>query len=178
LRQLLAREPRLSIIVAMGGAPTLNGPPVGVGLVFDVSMWPLAIITMPPVTTPADIAYMQACYERIFAAPTRHALIVDTTTIVRVPDAALRKQLKAFEDSRRDAARAKNIGSAVILQNAIVRGAYTALRWISPQPAPNKAFGTMEEAARWCVAGIEAEGLTVPVPAYRLAGLADTAAAG
>jgi hypothetical protein len=162
----------------MGQAPKLGGPPIGVGLVFDVSMWPLAVITMPPVTTPADILYMQECYEHVFAAPTRHALIVDTTTIVRVPDAALRRELKAFEDSRRTAAREKNIGSAVVLANALVRGAYTALRWISPQPAPNKAFATVREAAEWCVQGIENDGQVVPIAAYRLAGLADKIAAG
>jgi hypothetical protein len=141
-------------------------------------MWPLAVITMPPVMTRADIAYMQECYEHVFAAPTRHALIVDATTIVRVPDAALRRELKGFEDSRRQVAQQKNIGSAIIIQNALVRGAYTALRWISPQPAPNKAFATMQDAARWCVQGIEDDGQVVPVAAYRLAGLADKAAVG
>jgi hypothetical protein len=162
----------------MGEAPRLGGPPVGVGLVFDVSMWPLAVITMPPVTTPADIQYMQECYEHVFSAPTRHALIVDATTIIRVPDAALRRQIKSFEDSRRPAAREKNIGSAIVIQNALVRGAYTALRWISPQPAPNKAFATMQDAAKWCVEGIEDDGQIVPIAAYRLAGLADRIAVG
>jgi hypothetical protein len=162
----------------MGDWPRLQGPPVGVGLRFDVSMWPLAIITMPPVTTEADIAYMKECYEHVFAAPTRHALIVDTTTIVRVPDAALRRKVKAFEDSTRKAAAEKNIGSAVIIQNAIVRGAYTALRWMSPQPAPNRAFADIVDAARWCIRGIEEDGQVVPVAAYRLAGLNDHAAVG
>lgn len=162
----------------MGEGPRLAGPPIGVGLRFDVSMWPLAVITMPPVTAPADIEYMQECYERIFSWPKKHALIVDTTPIVRVPDAGLRRDIKKFEDSRRDAARAKNIGSAVIIQNALVRGAYTALRWMSPQPAPNKAFATMQDAARWCIHGIENDGQIVPVSAYRLAGLTDRAAVG
>lgn len=162
----------------MGEVPRLDGPPLGVGLTFDVSMWPLAVITMPPVTTRADIAYMQQCYEHVFAAPTRHALIVDATTIVRVPDAALRREIKSFEDSRRTAAREKNIGSAVVIQNALVRGAYTALRWISPQPAPNKAFATLKDAAEWCVRGIEDDGQVVPIAAYRLAGLADRIAVG
>lgn len=162
----------------MGEALKLSAPPPGVGLSFDVSMWPLVLITMPPVTTTADIAYMQACYEHVFAAPARHALIVDSTTIVRVPDATLRRQMKAFEDSRRPIIARKNIGSAIIIQSPIVRGAYTALRWISPQPAPNKAFATMEEAARWCIQGIEDDGQIVSVAAYRLAGMGDSAAAG
>ena len=156
----------------------MGPPPEGVELVFDVSMWPLAIITMPPVTTIEDITYMQACYEHLFAAPDRHALIVDSTKIVRVPDAAMRRDLKAFEDSRRDEARAKNIGSAVVIQNALVRGAYTALRWISPQPAPNKAFGTVREAARWCIEGIESEGQVVPLAAYQLADMIQESVAG
>jgi hypothetical protein len=150
----------------MGGTPS------------DVSIWPLAEISMPPVMTEADIRYMQDCYEQVFAAPTRHALIVDTTTFVRVPDATQRKQMKAFEDSRRQIIREKNIGSAIIIQSAVVRGAYTALRWISPQPAPNRAFPNLREAAGWCVQGIEADGQIVPVAAYTLAGLAEQASTG
>ena len=149
----------------------ISGPPAGVGLTFDVSMWPLAVITMPPVTTPEDIEYMQRCYEHVFAAPVRHALLVDTTSIVRVPDATLRRQMKSFEDSRRPIISQKNIGSAIIIQNAIVRGGYTALRWISAQPAPNKAFANVGDAARWCIEGIEADGQEVPAGAYILAGM-------
>jgi len=162
----------------MGEALRVSGPPVGVGLGFDVSMWPLVVITMPPVTTPDDIEYMQRCYEHVFTSPVRHALIVDTASIVRVPDATLRRQMKAFEDSRRPIIRQKNIGSAIIIQNTVVRGAYTALRWISPQPAPNKAFPTVEAAARWCVQGIEEDGQIVPIAAYTLAGLAGNTAVG
>ena len=96
----------------MGEALRVSGPPVGVGLGFDVSMWPLVVITMPPVTTPDDIEYMQRCYEHVFTSPVRHALIVDTTSIVRVPDATLRRQMKAFEDSRRPIIRQKNAARA------------------------------------------------------------------
>lgn len=162
----------------MGEVPNIGAPPAGVGLGFNVSMWPLTVITMPPVTAAADIEYMQTCYEQVFAAPARHALIVDATTIVRVPDATLRKQMKAFEDSRRPIIREKNIGSAIIIQSAVVRGAYTALRWISPQPAPNRAFASLREAAEWCVQGIEEDGQIVPIAAYKLAGLAEHASTG
>ena len=126
---------------------------------------------MPPVMHVDDIVYLQESYEHVFAAPNRHALIVDTTTIETIPDATLRRRMKEFEDGRRPIIRDKNIGSAIVLSNALVRGAYTALRWISPQPAPNKAFSNVRDAARWCVEGIEAEGLVVPAAAYMLAGM-------
>lgn len=152
--------------------PEIGARPIGVGIEFDVSMWPLVHVTMPAVVETVDITYLQESYEHVFAAPTRHALIVDTTTIERTPDATLRKKMKDFEDSRRAIIRDKNIGSAIVLSNALVRGAYTALRWISPQPAPNKAFSNVRDAARWCVEGIEADSQQVPPAAYLLAGMA------
>jgi hypothetical protein len=118
-----------------------------------------------------DIVYLQESYELIFAAPNRHALVVDTTTIESIPDATLRRRMKEFEDSRRPIIREKNIGSAIVLSSSLVRGAYTALRWISPQPAPNKAFSNVRDAARWCIEGIEADGQKVPPAAYVLAGM-------
>lgn len=166
----------MSIIPHMGEFPKVGGPPAGVGLVFDVSMWPMVVINMPPAMVDDDIAYMRECYEHVFAAPSRHALIVDTTRVVHVPQATMRRQLKEFEDSNRPIIREKNIGSAIVIQSALVRGAYTALRWISPQPAPNKAFSSLEAAARWCVEGIEADGQVVPIAAYAVAKLANNGA--
>ncbi|MGB5193360.1 MAG: hypothetical protein WBN70_10300 [Polyangiales bacterium] len=157
------------------GRPEIGMRPAGVGIDFDVSMWPLVQVTMPAAIEVADIAYLQQSYEYVFAAPTRHALIVDTTTIEKVPDAALRRKMKEFEDGRRPIIRDKNIGSAIVLSNALVRGAYTALRWISPQPAPNKAFSNLRDAARWCIEGIVADGQEVPAAAYILAGMSETA---
>lgn len=136
-------------------------------------MWPLVLVSMPPVMQVADIVYLQESYEHVFAAPTRHALVVDTTTIEKIPDATLRRRMKEFEDGRRPIIRDKNIGSAIVLSNAVVRGAYTALRWISPQPAPNKAFSNLRDAARWCVEGIAADGQEVPAAAYMLAGMSE-----
>lgn len=153
------------------GIPEIAVPPANVGTEFDVSMWPLVLVTMPAQIVREDIEYLQSSYESIFGAPTRHALIVDTTTIETIPDATLRRRMKEFEDSRRAIIREKNIGSAIVLSNALVRGAFTALRWISPQPAPNKAFSNVREAARWCIEGIESDGQQAPAAAYLLAGV-------
>ena len=153
------------------GRPEIGSRPDDVGIEFDLSMWPLVQVTMPAQIRLPDIDYLQQSYESVFAAPTRHALIVDTTTLAKVPDATLRSRMKAFEDSRRPIIREKNIGSAIVLSNSLIRGAYTALRWISPQPAPNKAFSNMRDAARWCIEGIEADGQRVPAAAYLLAGI-------
>ena len=153
--------------------PEIGSRPADVGIEFDVSMWPLVLVSIPPVIEIADIDYLQQSYEHVFAASTRHALIVDTTTIEKIPDATLRRRMKEFEDGRRPIIRDKNIGSAIVLSNSLVRGAYTALRWISPQPAPNKAFSNVRDAARWCIDGIKADGQEAPAGAYILAGMSE-----
>ena len=155
----------------MVGRPEIGPRPKGVGIEFDASMWPLVLVIMPPTLQVEDIAYLQQSYEHVFAAPTRHALIVDTSTLESIPDATLRRRMKEFEDSKRPIIRERNIGSAIVLSNSVVRGAFTALRWISPQPAPNKAFANVCYAARWCIEGIEADGQEVPAGAYILAGM-------
>ena len=73
---------------------------------------------MPAVITTEDIDFLQASYEHVFAARTKHALIVDTTTIEKIPDATLRRRMKEFEDGRRPIIREKNIGSAIVLSNS------------------------------------------------------------
>ena len=155
------------------GRPEIGAQPTDVNIEFDVSMWPLVLVTMPSIIDIPDIDYLQESYEHVFAASTRHALIVDTTTIEKIPDATLRRRMKEFEDGRRPIIREKNIGSAIVLSNSLVRGAYTALRWISPQPAPNKAFSNVRDAARWCVEGIQADGQDVPAGAFILAGMSE-----
>ncbi|MGB8331804.1 MAG: hypothetical protein WCE62_16880 [Polyangiales bacterium] len=154
----------------MVGRPEIGARPAGVGIEFDVSMWPLILVSMPATLGLDDIEYLQQSYEYVFAAPNRHALIVDTTTLESIPDATFRRRMKDFEDGRRAIIREKNIGSAIVLSNSLVRGAYTALRWISPQPAPNKAFANLRDAARWCIDGIEADGQVVCAAARILAG--------
>jgi hypothetical protein len=146
-----------------------------VGIEFDVSLWPLVLVSMPSRLQIDDIVYLQESYEHVFAMPTRHALIVDTTTLESIPDATLRRRMKDFEDGRRPIIRERNIGSAIVLSSSVARGAYTALRWISPQPAPNKAFSTVRDAARWCIDGIEADGQAVPTGARILAEISKAA---
>ena len=158
----------------MVGRPEIGPRPEGVGIEFDASLWPLVVVTMPATLQVDDIAYLQQSYEHVFAAPTRHALVVDTTTLESIPDATLRRRMKEFEDTRRPIIRERNIGSAIVLSNSVARGAFTALRWISPQPAPNKAFANMRDAARWCIEGIEADGQEVPAGARILAGMSKT----
>lgn len=153
----------------------ISTPPEGVSLTFDVSAWPLVLVTMPATTRDEDIDYLTVAYRPVHAAPSRHALIVDTSTIVTIPDARLRKRLRDFEADNRRIIKKTNICSGIVISNTVVRGAYTALRWISPPTTPSQAFPTVRAAARWCIECLQNDGLRVPTPARALAGLSESA---
>ncbi|MEM8609174.1 MAG: hypothetical protein AAGF92_18880 [Myxococcota bacterium] len=160
----------------MGQAPDILPQPADVELTLDVSMWPLVLLTMPKVMTVADLDYLEAGYRSLHASFDRHALIVDPTTFDRIPDAALRGRMKEFESKKHHIIVEKNLGTAIIVQNSLVRGAFTALRWMSPAPTENRAFPNIRDAAAWCVELIEADGQFPPMDALRLADLLDRAA--
>ena len=136
-------------------------------------MWPVVLVTMPATTRDADIDFLRDSYVPVHAASIRHILIVDTyiATIVTIPNARLRRRLKDFEATRRSIIQRTNIGSAIVISKAVVRGAYTALRWISPPTTPSRAFPKLSEAARWCIEGLKAEGQEAPEGAYVMAGM-------
>ena len=95
-------------------------------------------------------------------------------TRLRVENLDNGKTVQVRINARGPFIRDRNIGSAIVLSNSLVRGAFTALRWISPQASPNKAFSNVRDAARWCIEGIESNGQQVPASAYVLAGMSET----
>ncbi len=146
------------------------------GFSFDDSAFPYVhIALLPGETTVSHVEALFRRYDGVFARYERHVLIVDLTRGTTVPSAAVRQRIKAFEDKTRSLSAAKNYGSAIVMSSALVRGAMTALRWISPPPAPNAYFGTVPDAANWCVSLLQKARVAVPP---RLEMLAAPASAG
>ncbi|MEM7137488.1 MAG: hypothetical protein AAF500_12955 [Myxococcota bacterium] len=155
----------------MHQAPMIDPAPPDANIRIDVDMWPIVLVTITESLREDDVDYLHVVCDQVFAASDRHVFLVDCTAVRQAPGPEVRKKLKRFEDSRQSVSAQKGIACAIVFESRVVRGAYTALRWISAQPVPNRAFGTVSEAARWCIDAIEREGLQVPPEAYLLAEL-------
>ena len=155
----------------MRGPPSIELSPPGAHLRVSVELWPIVWVSIGGELLLSDVDILQSACDRVFAVDDRHAFLVDCSAIRSAPSAEVRRRLKRFEDGSQLVSAQKGIACAIVIDNALVRGAYTALRWISAQPVPNKAFATVVDAAGWCIDAIEREGLTVPEGAYALAGL-------
>ncbi|MEM8607069.1 MAG: hypothetical protein AAGF92_08190 [Myxococcota bacterium] len=155
----------------MYSPPTIDEAPPGANIHIRVDLWPIVSVTVENELREIDCDYLHTVCDQVFAAQDRHAFLVDCSSVRSAPGPEVRKKLKAFEDSRQQISAEKGVACAIVFQSRVVRGAYTALRWISAQPVPNKAFGSVSEAARWCIEACEGEGVEVPPEAYLLAEL-------
>ena len=53
-------------------------------------------------------------------------------------------------------------GHAVVVDNALVRGAMTAVSWLHKTPVPEAFFTRYDEAVDWCIGQLEKSAIVVP----------------
>lgn len=139
---------------------------------FDESRWPLVIVTYPEQTEEADffahLDLLDANIRRTVAARAKTALIYDITSGYRAP-ASVRKAQADWMKKNATVTRQNCVGIAFVMTSAVVRGALTAILWMSDMPAPYTVVATVEEAERWCTEKLGAHGVTVPPKARRAA---------
>ena len=112
-----------------------------------------------------DVPWMLARFEHNFSLGKRYAMLGDALKVTRPLDAQGRTDLGKWLLANRKNLERYCVGSAVAFQSGLVRGAMTALYWITPSPMPMYYPATLEEAARWCVQRLEAAGEPVSVKA-------------
>ena len=60
-----------------------------------------------------------------------------------------RKRLTEWFDVTGDLAGEHHFGIAVLISNALIRGALMAVTWVKPIPVPIKPFGSIADASNW-----------------------------
>lgn len=132
-------------------------------IIIDDALFPIIVQRLRGVIADADIEAMIAWYDRLFAqARGRHAVIVHAEIGHRPLSAPQRRRIADWQNRNIDRRRALAVGTAIILESSVQRGALTALNWLAAPPAPQKAVGTMREALDWCIEKLAAA--EVPIP--------------
>ena len=93
-------------------------------------------------------AMTSALRERVFARKEPYTLLVDANQ-AGVPGADVRKLFADFSARNREHTRRYCRGEAYVMSSALVRGALTAVMWLSPFEYPHKVFATVAEARTW-----------------------------
>jgi hypothetical protein len=121
-------------------------------LTFDESAWPILVMTCPQRVSKESAADVTARLDRYLSRKDRFAIIVDSSAVKAVPDAAWRKHItdwagdpKTFHKSQQ-----YTVGTALIMLSPLARGIYTAIGWVMKHPTPQHAARDMADAVSWC----------------------------
>ncbi len=119
---------------------------------FDESTWPVVIMRCPVSLSKDSPREIVHGLERILSRRDRFVLLIDTTLVKAIPDAAWRKALSDWAndpDTQRKTGR-YSLGTALIMPSPMVRGIFTAISWVVKHPSPQYAARNMADAVSWC----------------------------
>mgnify|MGYP006999982045 CR=1 FL=1 len=121
----------------------------GVAFTLDSASFPSVKLTLRGALGLRDAETMtKAIQERVFARKEAYTLLIDATH-AGVPGADVRRHFAEFSIKNRAHTRGYCKGEAYVMPNALVRGALTAVMWLSPFEYPHKVVGTVNEARAW-----------------------------
>ncbi|MGB8222425.1 MAG: hypothetical protein WCF10_07550 [Polyangiales bacterium] len=120
------------------------------GLIFDEAAWPLLYVRFPSKPLSDDgFEYFIARYTGVVERRVRFATILDSRGLTTAITAHQRRRLTEWFDVTGDLAGEHHFGIAVLISNAIIRGALKAVTWVKPIPVPIEPFGSIADAAPW-----------------------------
>ena len=128
---------------------------------YDDSRLPLFVVRSDGEATDAEFDAYLAHMSRILTRAARYAVLFDARGAAR-PTPRQRQKQADWMKQHASSLRQHNVGIAFVIESAIVRGALTAILWLSPMAAPHKVVATPEQAERWLSELLAAEGLKIP----------------
>ncbi len=103
----------------------------------------------------------QTQMEAIVARGQPYVMISDASNAER-PQPAVRKYFAELSDDAVEGSEALSLGNYVVITNAVIRGALTAIGWISERAARMTSVASMQEAIERALADLDAAGVPRP----------------
>ena len=120
------------------------------GLIFEETAWPLAYVRFPSKPLSDEgFEYFIERYTAMVERRMRFATILDSRGLTTAITAHQRKRLTEWFEVTGDLAGEHHFGIAVLINNALIRGALKAVTWVKPVPVPIMPFGSIADAAPW-----------------------------
>jgi len=120
------------------------------GLIFEDAAWPLLYVRFPSKPLSDDgFEYFIARYTAMVERRVPFATILDSRGLTTAITAHQRRRLTEWFDVTGDLAGQHHFGIAVLISNAVIRGALKAVTWVKPIPVPVQPFGSIVDAAPW-----------------------------
>ena len=120
------------------------------GLIFDETAWPLLYVRFPSKPLSEEgFEYFITRYTDVVERRIPFATILDSRGLSTAITAQQRKRLTEWFEVTGPLAGEHHFGIAVLMSNAIIRGALKAVTWIAPIPVPISPYGSIADASPW-----------------------------
>ncbi len=99
---------------------------------------PIIVTVMPARFSEAELATFFGHHEALLARRRRYATLTDLSNITGLPEAITRRRIAEWNQRIEPQMRLYTIGTVVVAPSSVLRGAMTALNWLSPPPYPQE----------------------------------------
>ncbi len=124
-------------------------------IVLDLEAFPLIVSRFPERW---DESELQTYFDAFVAVHDREK------PFVHMSKAGMRKKAADFMVTERARSARLCRGSVQVASSTLLRGAITAIQWITPPPYPHAVVGTWDEAVAWVMERAKTEGMRVSDP--------------
>lgn len=126
-----------------------------------VEKWPLVLLVLADGASKQEYAeFLDAMTKQVESMHMPFVTVTDMRRVHSVPQADTRKHIAEWMASTAKTTRA--VGAVVILDNAIMRGALTALYWLFTPPTPQGVAKDWREAHTWALGQLRKNHVPVP----------------
>ncbi len=137
------------------------------GFEIDESAFPLVFINVSEGAEVAQLEEFFAAYERMLARNQPFANVTDVSRVRARPNALVRQRLAEWTRSIEPRVVRLSKGDARVVDNALIRGAMTAISWLHQHPVKQEWFSNREEATAWAIQRLEEAGVSIPAAVQR-----------
>jgi hypothetical protein len=130
---------------------------------FDTKAAPVVVITLQDGWSAADLVWMFARFDELFARRERYVLVFDTSPAHNAPTATERKLIADWTKRTEPEVTRWSLGCAVVFKSALIRGSLTALHWVMPPARPLVFLPTAAEAGVWCMERLREASIPLPL---------------
>ncbi len=136
-------------------------------MLFIEDAFPLLVIVGARRFDEAETRSMADGFQRYFVRGQRYAVLSASPRDAELPGATARKMVTDWlrRDDVQKSTRALCVGAASVNENAVTRGALTALMWVWTPPMPVRPVRSIDEGLDYCLSRLEAAALALPRPA-------------
>lgn len=128
----------------------------------EAAAFPLVIVRWQGINSDAEVAAYLSAMTEVVRRPQRKVIIYDALQAA-IPTSTHRRMQGEWLKQNQSVIERLGAGTAFVLESAIMRGALTAVFWISPVPNGHVVTASVEEALAWARARLhDAPSTTAP----------------